>query len=287
MQGALVMREAKGRKGRSNKSLGVASYAGRQGRSHFFRVEFDDGSSELLTVPQLRARLTAAPKRQARANVTVNQSLTHGASQFQSVVSDLSQADNVRSLLRTGMPGVHDAVKVGAIVMAASAGSIQADSATIAEVQQLGSVISLAEAGTVFLPWRWPTDAVEQLRDFGCALRTSRDEGSLHPIQHPSFVEAQSAGVRMGVIGFSVDEALSDLVLPVACEFAESVVVSRVPPTYITMADPARLSWLRGLHRQGRLALIQCPTCVWVVVFATAQLQHALRRVPSMNLDLL
>lgn len=104
LQGALVMSEAKGRKGRSKKSLGVASYAGRQGRSHYFSVEFNDGSSELLTMSQLRSRIMAAANPQAKANSTVKSIPSAGASGSVPVVSDLSRLSDVQALLRGGMP---------------------------------------------------------------------------------------------------------------------------------------------------------------------------------------
>ena len=62
LQGAAVMKEAKGRRARSPKTLGVAEYAGRQGRRHYFTVRYGDGSEELLTVPDLKARLTSQPR---------------------------------------------------------------------------------------------------------------------------------------------------------------------------------------------------------------------------------
>ena len=171
--------------------------------------------------------------------------------------------------------------------MVAQTGKLQNGAATGAKVQQLCEAIPLAEAGTVFLPWRWPSASVEQLRFYGCVLRTSRDEGTLAPIQRESFAEAEVAGVRMSTIGLAVDEAIADLVFPVACEFAGVMVISRASPTYVTMADPARLAWLQGMQRQGRLAFVQCPTCVWVIVFATAQLKSVLKRVSHTEYSLL
>jgi hypothetical protein len=91
----------------------------------------------------------------------------------------------------------------------------------------------------------------------------------------------------MSTIGFAVEEAITDLIFPIACEFAEVMVIARVPPTYVTQADPARLAWLQGMQRQGRLAFVQCSTCVWVIVFATAQLNSALKRVSHTEYSLL
>jgi hypothetical protein len=100
---------------------------------------------------------------------------------------------------------MHDDEKAGSIVMAAQTGRLLTGAVTSSEVQQLCEVISVAEAGTVFLPWRWPSQSVEQLRAVGCTLRVSRNEGSLGPSQRESFAEAESAGVRMGMIGLAVD----------------------------------------------------------------------------------
>lgn len=102
------------------------------------------------------------------------------------------------------MPGTHDDEKARSIVMAAQTGRLLTGAVTSSEVQQLCAVISVAEAGTVFLPWQWPSSSVEQLRAVGCTLRVSRDQGSLGPNQRESFSEAESAGIRMGMIGLAL-----------------------------------------------------------------------------------
>lgn len=52
LQWAVVMAVGKGQKVRTAEQLGVVSYSGRQGHTHYFSVEYDDGSTELLNVNQ-------------------------------------------------------------------------------------------------------------------------------------------------------------------------------------------------------------------------------------------
>lgn len=53
------------RRARSRKRLGVASYSGREGRTYYFNVAFEDGSTELLTVSVLRSRIASSDAKQA------------------------------------------------------------------------------------------------------------------------------------------------------------------------------------------------------------------------------
>jgi hypothetical protein len=74
-QGALVMMEAKGGRNRTERQLGVATYAGTTGRTHTFTVRYDDGSVELLKLSQMKPRIVkeAVPKRaNARAAATTS-----------------------------------------------------------------------------------------------------------------------------------------------------------------------------------------------------------------------
>ena len=277
LQGALVMAEAKGRKGRSSKRLGVASYSGKQGRTHYFSVAFEDGSAELLTVAQLRSRVTTDSRQATKGRASVN-ACSSGASGSVPAKSEVSTVQGVKAFLSSTMPGHHDGHKLEVIALAAQTDRVRVGTATQAEVRQLCSAISVGDGGTVFLPWRWASEASEELRAHGCLLRTGRDEGSFQPAQRESFAEAQAAGVRMSTIALDVEEAVADLILPTACDFAEVLVLARMPPQYITMGDPARLSWLRGMQRSGRLALVPCATCVWVVVFGAAHVRDALQR---------
>ena len=286
LQGALVMSEAKGRKGRSSKRLGVASYSGKQGRTHYFSVAFEDGSAELLTVVQLRSRITTDTKQPTKGRASVS-AFSSGASGSGPAKIELATVPGVRAFLSASMPGQHDGYKLEVVALAAQTGRVRVGTATQAEVRQLCSAVSVGDGGTVFLPWRWEHEATEEMRAHGCVLRTGRDKGSFQPAQRESFAEAQAAGVRMSTIALDVEEAVADLILPTACEFAEVLVVARLPSQYVTMGDPARLSWLRGMQRSGRLSLVQCATCVWVVVFGAAQVRDALQRAAVSQFQLI
>lgn len=55
-------------------------------------------------------------------------------------------------------------------------------------------------------------------------------------------MEAKNAGVIMEVVELAVTDAVSHLVLPIACEFASTIVVARVSRSYTSMIDPARIN---------------------------------------------
>lgn len=52
---------------------------------------------------------------------------------------------------------------------------------TSAEVRDVYNAVRI-DVRTAFLPWHWGLDAVDLLST-GCNLRTSRDEGSLTPLE--------------------------------------------------------------------------------------------------------
>ena len=178
LQGAIVMAEAQGRKTRSLKRLGVASYSGRQGRTHYFSVAYDDGSSELLTAAQLKSRVTTLrqPKSSAAVSITNHVSLCHCP----------SHAVKVIECFKHVMPGVHDECKYRAVALAAQNNRAYQCSVDPTEVKELCESVCM-NLGSLFLPWRWCAGALEVLRLHGCSLRVSRDEESFEPVHRKSF----------------------------------------------------------------------------------------------------
>jgi hypothetical protein len=69
----------------------------------------------------------------------------------------------------------------------------------------------------------------------------------------PSFYRIRKAAGQLGAVIMAPLPRLVDLLLPLACVFAEHVVCCHVASTYITAPVAARLAWLKSLHGEGRL----------------------------------
>lgn len=85
-----------------------------------------------------------------------------------------------------------------------------------------------------------------------------------------------AAGVIVEVVGLAVSDAVSYFVLPIACEFTGSMVVACVSLCYVTMGDPARITWLRNISGRGRW--------VWpraLLDFNESSFRPCIFRVPS------
>lgn len=201
LQNASVTKRSKVARGRINTITGTAIYAGRQVRDHFFTVDFNGGTVETLTVLQLCARLGSEPLVPKLSHVTCG------------ALSPHSLAACMDSTLRD---------KLDDLEGPATRWRARYVHTTEEEIIHLGNSLPLPNAGSVFLPWHWPPNIVDSLRDLGCIVHDSCDVDTFAPIRRQSFADAKAAGAPMGVIGLAVDE-VADLMLPAACEFAECV----------------------------------------------------------------
>ncbi|PNH01098.1 Retrovirus-related Pol polyprotein from transposon [Tetrabaena socialis] len=267
LQGAVVMREAAGLKRRSARSVGIAEYSGLKGCSHLFTVSYDDGMAELLSVPQLRARITTVATKPRAKRVLLSSRSSHW---------DLSSVDLAASALTRLMPGEHGHAKAALLTEAVSTGVLGGGPVVAWELHDLLAALPLGDLGTTFLPWSWGGgDAVQVLRKQGCLVRSGRDRtGIQQGAQLQGFEEAATAGVRMDAICASVSDAVADFLLENARDWARVVVAVRVSPGYLKAADGARLAWLRSMQRKGVLALLDCGNCLWVLVFASMLLKN-------------
>ncbi|PNH10576.1 Retrovirus-related Pol polyprotein from transposon [Tetrabaena socialis] len=260
LQGAQVMREPSGRKGRTRRGTGVASYSGLRGRSHLFSVAFDDGSSELLSVPQLRSRLTkpapdkARPKRALAASAAADW--------------DFTSLEKSKAARLSAMPGDHTTAKAHALFDAAGTQPPAPVQAIPSEVAVLLDAVQLCNMGTVFLPWNW-----------GGGVHTApASKRGLAPVMPGAFEAASASGVRMDAVCAHVNDAVADVLLPLAAHWANVVTVARVSPSYIRQADPARSSWLRRAQGAGLLSMLACDTCLWILVFRSPELRRVFMR---------
>jgi hypothetical protein len=103
----------------------------------------------------------------------------------------------------------------------------------------------------------------------------------------PCFYRAHRALNRLGAVIMAPLPSLVDILLPLACIFAEFAVCCYVPSTYITAPRPARLEWLKSLHGEGRLlhvvGLPSQPSTMespgmWLCVFSSREQRDALVR---------
>ena len=85
-------------------------------------------------------------------------------------------------------------------------------------------------------------------------------------------MEAKQAGIYMDCITFAVD-AVTDMVLPIASEFAESMVVAQVSFMYLSMGEEARLKWLKNVQREGRLGIVAGLSGVWLIICMTQSIR--------------
>eukprot|EP00198_Chlamydomonas_reinhardtii_P001113 XP_001690448.1 predicted protein [Chlamydomonas reinhardtii] len=261
------MREGKGRNRRSKRQLGVASYAGRRGRAHYFTVEYEDGVSEMLSLPELRNRITTAkPTKHAAAAASVGE------------LGDLTNVEHARGALCASMPGEHMAEKAERLACAARTGRVRAQPMTASEVEQLCEVIPLDLCGSVFVPWKCSDEVVEVLRSNGCRVRFSMEKEDVRCVEEKSFEKAKSDGVFNGVALLDVSPEMADVALPAASKHSSVCVAAKLPWEYVTQADSARLKWLRSMQREQKLVVIPCGTCVWIVIFASVMARSAFVR---------
>jgi len=267
LQGAVVMAEGKGRKARSAERLGIASYSGRQGRTHYFSVAYDDGTAELLSVEQVKHRVSARPSTTGGVDRDTVRRTAATARKQVSFPDQFGHMD-LRTYLEQIMPGKHCPSKRDELMQLALTGSAIPYGVNSAEVVELCNAVRM-DVGIVFLPWKWNEEVVDILGNYGCDVQVSADQGSFLPAHREHFVKAREAGVVMDIIGIAVVDSVTDLVVPMMCEFARVMVAARVSTEYITRGDPARTDWLCGIQRLGRLGVLHLGTCLWLIVLST------------------
>lgn len=103
--------------------------------------------------------------------------------------------------------------------MAATADEVRRTCINNKEIEDLHNTVRVRE-GIIFLPWRWSEDSLGLVRPYGCSLRIGHSYGSSNPAPRSSFLEARATGVNMEAIGIAVSDAVSGVVVPIACGYA-------------------------------------------------------------------
>lgn len=258
------MRPAQGRRARSKADAGVVAYAGKNGNAHHFTIEYPDRTTELVTLRVLRPRLVGTSAKQSAATApAVVASAAHPLT--------LSTEGGARLALGTVMPGIHSAGKAGRLAALARAGGAGLHGATTEECIALAEVVDVSSALSIFAPWGANEQAAAWMRQQGCVLRRGNRATGPEAAQAPELLKARRNGVDLGFVWIEADEAVTDLVLSDTAACAREGAVARVSHEYVSSGDGARLTWLRARQAEGRLFLIPCATCIWVVLLAVGK----------------
>lgn len=268
LQGALAMREAKGRRGRKVTDSGVVSYAGLRRRTHHFLIEYSDGTSEVVSLAQLRPRLISSSNKARAAAATAQDPAPR----------DLSEPQGALRALQDIMPGPHGSSKAEHLSNAARLGNAGLHLSTPSELDQLSSFVELSFATSVYAPWGAPAATAEWIRQQGCRLRRGLPSRGPDASSIEALSEARREGVDMGVVWMECIPSVLDLCIESAAQHAREAVIARAPPDYVTCADRARLTWLRARSEEGRLMVIACATCMWLVYLAPGKRRHGFVR---------
>ncbi|PNW79026.1 hypothetical protein CHLRE_09g398141v5 [Chlamydomonas reinhardtii] len=228
LQGALAMREAKGKRARSATNTGVVSYAGQRRRVHYFLIEYPDGSSESVTHTQLRPRLVS--KQQAAAAVTHAQA------------APKAPAD--------------EHVPMGMVIPVS----------TPSELEALAELVNFSSISSIYAPLNVPDATASWLRAHGCTLRRSRATGGKAAVSTDTLQRARQDGIGMNIIWLEAGPSAVESSMEVARDHATDAVIARVPRDYVGCASKARLRWLRTKHANGELLTATCATCIWFVL---------------------
>jgi hypothetical protein len=148
------------------------------------------------------------------------------------------------------------------------------------EVAVLLRKINLQALGTVFDPWAGTGTVAKAVHSFGNNHVMSNDINRAHMVdmhadalQPGLYKQARQQGMRSIIT--SPWFRLLDIAVPLAALSVELVACIHVPGHFVYSAHSARMSWLKRMHAQGRLAILhgldRGPTgrrCLWLLLFA-------------------
>ena len=280
---------------------GEAHFLGQEARPKAYEVRYTDGSTERMSLSELRKHLTPEPandrgRRSSRTALAVStESLPDKW--------DLGKVAGVRGALAKLMPhGEPSANLVGRLVNRVPAGPLflQRDgqatpnqpecvSTIAAELEPLLQVVDFSKCTGVLDPWSGTGTVARVFRQKGYMTyrndvfeghEAERHEDALQPGFYRRVQDVWSYDAIVASPWF----AMLDLALPLAVSFAP-VVAFHVPGHYVTDAHDVRRGYLQSLAKAGRLALIMGlprgrmgKRCMWVVVFASRCLRKQMLR---------
>ena len=288
LQGARVVRVGSA-PGSQGDRTGVATYVGRQGRAYMFDVVYQDGSSEVVTVRQLRTMLAPPgprPGRSRRATAAV----TH----VQPSNWNLGSGGAVAAALSVAMPGNHPVSKVALITSALASASFLGPAVPVEHAVVLQSSLDLCLLREAVCPWDVSPSVRSALLSHGIHVLKSKSVNPVDPLT-PSFYESVQQQVsRVESVFLSAAGHVLDLAVPAAIRYAQTFVVARVPVSYVSTADEVRMRWLKSLQKQGRLLMLRCPMVaaegslfMWLVIFASPLIKQMVVKDSGFVEDLL
>ena len=139
---------------------------------------------------------------------------------------------------------------------------------TASEREALAEVIDLGGALSVFAPLGLSEQTAVWARRQGCTLRHGVPGVGPAALSTEELTRAGKSGVNMGVIWLEGLVSEVRQVADVAVVHAREAVIIRVCREYLWNAGEARLRWLRTRQAEGRLLILPCVTCVWLVLMA-------------------
>jgi hypothetical protein len=125
-------------------------------------------------------------------------------------------------------------------------------------VKLLSKVVDLKSFGNLFDPTAGRGNVAKGLRELRLQVYSNEfhkncpADGHEDPCQPVTYRKLKEAG-QLGAVIMAPWPRLIDLVLPLACMFAEAAVCCHIPGMYITCPATPRAVWLKSLHEHGRV----------------------------------
>lgn len=282
-----------------------------------FDVTYADGSSDRLSLRQVRHSLlpenavVPAPVSvpSARGGRITRATGLHSSAQLYDElprVFDLSSTTGVRVALDELMPGPWSVEHVAKLSQFCPGGDrYRPAPARPSQSTSPEGVQTFPEEVTALLiavDFSFTTSIVDMFSGSGtirkvfhesgvdAAVTTNDIERTVEAAYHlnalqPASYRALRASVGLQAVVMRPFYPVLDLALPLAVHFADQMVCCRVPRHYLSHAPPARMTWLRQLQQAHRLFVLNgLPIgpmgrrCMWLVIFATPQLRKMLVR---------
>jgi hypothetical protein len=285
--GRFVVRPFAGEDGEERTYWGVVQADGSARSAYPFRVVYEDGDSETMSLAELKAYLMPAGTQPPAAVRLRGHQLAAVAVAALSPTMwpetwDLVTEGGARAALGQVMPGVWGAAQLVALVAAAAAPRVRAGVDPAQRAGQRAMVEAHVALGTLraALDPFWAGHGLahgvaEALEAVGVPVRALHARQS--PLQPATYRQLSSSAGALDAIVGAPPPALLDIALPLAVAYAAQVVLYRVPAAFVLEAPLPRARWMDGLQSSGRLIILQEPpeprpglaSWLWVVVYSS------------------
>ena len=189
------------------------------------------------------------------------------------------------------MPGCWSPWEAERLAGAAQPAQLSLTNPMPAHVAELLSFVVLPVVTGIIDPVSSSSTITSELRILGFNPISNDPSDAIEATFHMDYTHPQSFARLQGSHEVSTEAIitrippfLGDILLPLFCQYAGSVVCVLLPSTYFTHAPVPRQQWLDNLRKHDRLLLVPStagPTTVehvWFVWFASAWASNALRK---------